>query len=178
MLGLLKQPCCLEQEAPAVAARVTVTAADHDAAWHYMSAGHPAAPPAVRLAIGEDIPAAECITACATASDASSASKLLWARTLAALFSAANAVLLPARPPSDSLTLPLRLAVTGPPGSGRSTLATALASKFSLKACAATHLLIPLLTSAQSTPELVGAGLGAACCCGGCPHGEGRRWRP
>ena len=87
------------------------------------------------LACGDYAPAADCTTPSAVAHNASSASKQLWARTLAALFDAANAVLLPAEQPSHALKLPLRLAVIGPPGSGRSTLAAALASKFNLKAC-------------------------------------------
>ena len=143
---LLKQACCMQQAPPAFSASVTVTAADHDAAWEYISAGQPAAPLDTHEACGDNAPAADCTTRSAAAHDVSSSpGKLLWARTLAALFHAANAVLLPAEQPSHSLKLPLRLAVIGPPGSGRSSLATALASRFNLKARAMTHQLIALL---------------------------------
>ena len=136
----LKQACCVQQAPPAFAASVVVTAADHDAAWEYISAGQPGAPSDTHAACGSNAPAADCTTPSAVANDVSSFSgKLLWARTLAELFLAANAVLLPAEQPSHSLKLPLRLAVIGPPGSGRSTLASALASKHNLKACAVTH---------------------------------------
>ena len=134
------------QALPALAASTAVTAADHDAAWEYISAGQPAASLDMQPACGNSAPAADCSTPSAMAYDVSSSSgKLLWARTLAALFHAANADLLPAEQPSHSLNLPLRLAVIGPPGSGRSTLATALASKFNLKARAMTHKLTALL---------------------------------
>ena len=137
---LLKKTCCMQQAPPALAASPTVTAADHDAAWEYISACQPATPLDRHAACGDSAPVAECTTPGAVAYDVTSClGELLWARTLAALFHAANAVLLPAEQPSHSLKLPLRLAVIGPPGSGRSTLATALASKFNLKACAITH---------------------------------------
>ena len=144
--NLLKQACRMQQASPAFVASLTVTAADHEAAWEYISAGQPAVPPDMHTACGDSAPAADCTTPSVVAHDVSSFSgKLLWARTLAALFHAANAVLLPAEQPSHCLKLPLRLAVIGLPGSGRSTLATALASRFNLKARAMTHQLIALL---------------------------------
>ena len=63
----------------------------------------------------------------------SAAASALWAIMLADVFEQADMLLSPPAQPSQSLALPLRMAVIGPPGGGCSTLAHALAERFNLK---------------------------------------------
>ncbi len=134
------KPLCMLQHVSGVSpvaqlyppATSVVTAEDRNAAWAYISPQLPASSSAARgdSGFGQADDASKGLAEALTAAAAST----LWASMLATVFAAADMSLLPPESPSQSLALPLRMAIIGPPGCGCSTLARALADKFNLKA--------------------------------------------
>lgn len=126
-------PICVLQKPLDRPVPLIITTADKEAVLVHALALPPAESSVTSTpsSCSEAVPPVAAVDAMEPAADCQATS--LWAQSLATLFTTANATLLPPKLPSQSLALPLRIAVVGPPGCGCSTLAQALADTFSLK---------------------------------------------
>ena len=129
----MSPPSCVLQKPLDLPVPLIITTADTEAVLVYALALPPAESSATSSTSGcsKAVPCVAAVDAMEPATDCQATS--LWAQSLATVFTTANATLLPPKLPSQSLALPLRIAVVGPPGCGCSTLARALAETFSLK---------------------------------------------